>query len=213
MRIVLAEDGALLREGLASLLQRFGHEVVACVEDAEAAVVAVNRHRPDMLVTDVRMPPNHADDGLRAAVRLRRRHRGLGVLALSQYVAEDYATTLLNTGDEGGVGYLLKERVGDVAEFLDAVTRIGQGGTVVDPEVVRQLLGEPGDPVRRLTPREREVLEHMAQGRSNLAISQRLFVTEAAVSKHIANILTKLGLGPNDQHNRRVLAVLTYLRR
>lgn len=211
MRIVLAEDGALLREGLAGLLERFGHQVTA-VADADALVETVTRSCPDVVVTDVRMPPKFVDEGLRVAVYLRERYPGLGVLALSQYVAKSYASTLLDSRGGAGVGYLLKERVGNVTEFLEAVDRVAAGETVIDPEVVRQLLQQREDPLRALTAREREVLGLMAEGRSNAAVARELLITEAAVSKHIANILAKLELSPNEDRNRRVLAVLAYLR-
>jgi DNA-binding NarL/FixJ family response regulator len=210
--VVLAEDGVLLREGLAGLLERFGYRLVASVGDADALTAAVDEHRPDLVITDVRMPPTFTDEGLRAAVMLRSRFPGLAVLALSQYVERTYAAELLDTGGAAGVGYLLKDRIGDVAEFLDALRRIAEGETVVDPEVIRQLLQDKADPVRLLTPREREVLGLIAEGRSNAAIGRILVITEAAVSKHIANILVKLDLPPTQDRHRRVMAVLAYLR-
>ncbi|MCO5992586.1 response regulator transcription factor [Actinoallomurus rhizosphaericola] len=211
MRVVLAEDSVLLREGLIQILGRFGHETTA-VGDAPALVAAVAADRPDIVVTDVRMPPGHRDEGLRAALELRRDHPGLPVLVLSQYVERSYAADLLQTG--GGVGYLLKDRVGDVAEFIDGLTRVAEGGTVIDPEVVRRLLSErhDGSPLRRLTDRERQVLELMAEGRSNGAIARRLVVTEAAVVKHVGSIFMKLDLPPAPDDHRRVLAVLAHLR-
>jgi DNA-binding NarL/FixJ family response regulator len=211
MRVVLAEDSVLLREGLIQILGRFGHETVA-VADAPALIAAVADDRPDIVVTDVRMPPGHRDEGLRAALELRRDDPGLPVLVLSQYVEQSYAADLLQTG--GGVGYLLKDRVGDVAEFLDGLERVAGGGTVIDPEVVRRLLSgrRDGSPLRRLTDRERQVLELMAEGRSNGAIARRLVVSEAAVVKHVGSILMKLDLPPAPDDHRRVLAVLTYLR-
>ncbi|MDF5759151.1 response regulator transcription factor [Spongiactinospora sp. TRM90649] len=212
LRIVLAEDAVLLREGLVALLDRFGHEVVASVGDADALVLAVREHEPDIVVADVRMPPGHSDEGLRAALTLRAERPRLAVLVLSQYVEQTYAAELLDTGEHGGTGYLLKDRVGDVQEFADAVERVANGHTVVDPEVVRQLLGRRRDPLARLTPREREVLGLVAEGRSNAAIARALVVTEAAVSKHIAGILAKLDLPPAEDDHRRVLAVLAYLR-
>ncbi|MGV9770998.1 response regulator transcription factor [Streptosporangium sp. NPDC003464] len=212
LTIVLAEDGVLLREGLAGLLNRFGHRVVAAVGDAGGLVDAVRAHTPDIVVTDVRMPPGFTDEGLRAAVALRSADPGLPVLVLSQYVEQTYASELLDSGDGTGVGYLLKDRVGDVEEFVDALLGVAAGGTVVDPEVVRQLLRRRRDPLARLSPREREVLALMAEGRSNAAIARSLVVSEAAVGKHIGNILTKLDLPPAEDDHRRVLAVVTYLR-
>ncbi|MFG2483069.1 MULTISPECIES: response regulator [Streptomyces] len=212
LRIVLAEDGVLLREGLVGLLTRFGHRVVAAVGDADELRAAVAAHTPDVVVTDVRMPPGLADDGLRAAVELRAARPDLPVLVLSQYVQRSYAADLLDSGDGGGVGYLLKDRVGQVEQFLDAVVTVARGGTVVDPEVVRQLLRRRRDPLAALTPREREVLGLVAEGRSNGAIARELVVSEAAVGKHIGNILGKLDLPPAEDTHRRVLAVLAYLR-
>ncbi len=202
----------LLREGLIGLLGRCGHEVVAAVGDAEALIAAAEEHTPDIVVTDVRMPPGFQDEGLHAAVRLRETRPGLPVLVLSQYVQRAYASELLDSGDGTGVGYLLKDRVGQVEEFVDALCEVAGGGTVVDPEVVRQLLRRRRDPLERLTPREREVLALIAQGRSNGAIARELVVSEAAVGKHIGGILTKLDLPPADETHRRVLAVLAYLR-
>ncbi|MFC7015705.1 response regulator [Streptomyces viridiviolaceus] len=212
LRIVLAEDSVLLREGLIGLLTRFGHEVVAAVGDADALLAAVAEHGPDAVVTDVRMPPALQDEGLRAAVRLRAERPGLPVLVLSQYVQRAYAAELLDSGDGTGVGYLLKDRVGQVEEFVSALAEVAAGGTVVDPEVVRQLLRRRRDPLARLTPREREVLALVAEGKSNGAIARTLVVTEAAVGKHIGSILTKLDLPPADDTHRRVLAVLAFLR-
>ncbi|MEV7794721.1 response regulator transcription factor [Streptomyces sp. NPDC087512] len=212
LRVVLAEDSVLLRDGLIALLDRCGHRVVAAVGDARALLAAVEEHSPDVVVTDVRMPPGFQDEGLHAAVRLRERRPTLPVLVLSQYVQRAYAAELLDSGDGTGVGYLLKDRVGQVEEFVDALSEVADGGTVVDPEVVRQLLRRRRDPLERLTPREREVLALMAEGRSNGAIARRLVVSDAAVGKHIGNILTKLDLPPADETHRRVLAVLAYLR-
>ena len=212
LRVVLAEDSVLLREGLVGLLTRFGHTVVAAVGDAPALAVAVADTGPDLVITDVRMPPGHTDDGLRVAVALRTRQPSLPILVLSQYVEQTYATELLDTGGAVGVGYLLKDRVGDVDDFADAVARVAAGGTVVDPEVVRQLLRRRADPLARLTAREGEVLGLMAEGRSNAAIARALVVSEAAVTKHIGNILAKLDLPPDVDDHRRVLAVLAYLR-
>ncbi|MFF1915520.1 response regulator [Streptomyces sp. NPDC058239] len=212
LRVVLAEDSVLLREGLIGLLTRFGHEVVAAVGDAEALTAAVAEHGPDIVVTDVRMPPGFQDEGLHAAVGLREKQPALPVLVLSQYVQRTYAADLLDSGDGSGVGYLLKDRVGQIEEFTDALQEVADGGTVVDPEVVRQLLRRRRDPLERLTAREREVLALVAQGRSNGAIARDLVVSEAAVGKHIGNILAKLDLPPADETHRRVLAVLTFLR-
>ena len=209
---MLAEDSVLLREGLIGLLGRCGHEVVAAVGDAEALLAAVEEHSPDIVVTDVRMPPGFQDEGLHTDVRLRERRPGLPVLVLSQYVQREYASELLDSGDGTGVGYLLKDRVGQVEQFVDALCEVAEGGTVVDPEVVRQLLRRRRDPLERLTPREREVLALIAEGRSNAAIARELVVSEAAVGKHIGGILTKLDLPPAEETHRRVLAVLAYLR-
>ncbi|MEV5533163.1 response regulator transcription factor [Streptomyces prunicolor] len=209
---MLAEDSVLLREGIVGLLGRYGHEVVSAVGDARALIVAVEEHTPDIVVTDVRMPPGFQDEGLQAAVRLREKRPALPVLVLSQYVQRTYAAELLDSGDGSGVGYLLKDRVGQVEEFIEALHQVADGGTVVDPEVVRQLLRRRRDPLEQLTPREREVLALIAEGRSNGAIAAELVVSEAAIGKHIGNILTKLDLPPTAGTHRRVLAVLTYLR-
>jgi DNA-binding NarL/FixJ family response regulator len=211
-RVVLAEDGALLREGLAGLLERFGYEVMATVEDADTLIAVVDEQTPDVVITDVRMPPTYTDEGLRAAIRLRSRHPGLAVLALSQYVEQTYAAELLEPGGGAGAGYLLKDRIGDVMEFLEALRRVRAGEIVIDPEILRQLFRNQTDPVRRLTSREYEVLTLMAEGRSNAAIARNLTITEAAVSKHIAGILAKLDLPPNVDQNRRVMAILAYFR-
>jgi DNA-binding NarL/FixJ family response regulator len=202
----------LLREGLIGLLTRCGHEVVAAVGDADALLTAVAEHQPDIVVTDVRMPPGFQDEGLHAAVRLRETRPTLPVLVLSQYVQRSYASELLDSGDGSGVGYLLKDRVGQVEEFVDALREVADGGTVVDAEVVRQLLRRRRDPLERLTPREREVLALIAEGNSNGAIARELVVSEAAVGKHIGGIFTKLDLPPADETHRRVLAVLAFLR-
>ncbi|MGW2658017.1 response regulator transcription factor [Streptomyces sp. NPDC001478] len=212
MRIVLAEDSVLLREGLIGLLERFGHQVVAGVGTADELTAAVAAHSPDIVVTDVRMPPGFSDEGLRAAITLRARHPELPVLVLSQYVQRAYAEELLDSSDGTGVGYLLKERVGDVEEFVDALQRVAAGSTVVDPEVVRRLIRRRRDPLDRLTAREQEVLALMAEGRSNASIAAAMTVSEGTVSKHFGSILTKLDLSLDDATNRRVLAVLAYLR-
>nr|WP_277611400.1 response regulator transcription factor [Streptomyces scabichelini] len=211
----MAEDSVLLRDGLISLLTRCGHEVVAAVGDAEALLAAVAEQEqggPDIVMTDVRMPPDFKDEGLHAAVRLRETRPTLPVLVLSQYVQRTYAAELLDSGDGSGVGYLLKDRVGQVEEFVEALQEVAAGGTVVDPEVVRQLLRRRRDPLERLTPREREVLALIAEGRSNGSIARELVVSEAAVGKHISSIFTKLDLPPADETHRRVLAVLAFLR-
>ncbi|MGW5676601.1 response regulator transcription factor [Streptomyces sp. NPDC003860] len=212
LRVVLAEDSVLLREGLIGLLHRCGNEVVAAVGDAQALLTAVAEHAPDVVVTDVRMPPGFQHEGLHAAVRLREERPALPVLVLSQYVQRTYAAELLDSGDGTGVGYLLKDRVGQVEEFVHALHEVADGGTVVDPEVVRQLLRRRRDPLERLSPREREVLALIAEGRSNGAIAKELVVSEAAIGKHIGSIFTKLDLAPADETHRRVLAVLAYLR-
>ncbi|MGC5009603.1 response regulator [Streptosporangium sp. DT93] len=212
MRVVLAEDSVLLREGLVRLLGSAGIEVVASVADADGLLRAVDEHDPDLVVTDVRMPPSHTDEGLRAALVLRRQRPALAILVLSQYVEERYATRLLSTAT-GGIGYLLKDRVADVEEFLDAVRRIAAGGTALDPEVVAQLLLRGrSDPLDRLTRREYEVLSLIAEGRSNTGIAEALVVSESAVGKHINNIFAKLDLSGADKDHRRVLAVLRFLK-
>ena len=210
--MVIAEDAAMMRQGLARLLADRGHEVCAEVGDGAALLAAVAEHRPDVAVVDVRMPPTHTDEGLRAAIELRRAHPGTGVLLFSQYIETQYTTKLL-AGAAAGVGYLLKDRVADVAEFVDAVARVAAGGTALDPEVVRQLLGARAGAhgMAELTPRERDVLALMAEGRSNAAIARALVVTGGVVEKHVASIFGKLGLPPSEDDNRRVLAVLRYL--
>jgi DNA-binding NarL/FixJ family response regulator len=211
VHVVIAEDGVLLREGLARLLADEGHEIAASVGDALGLVEAVERERPDICIVDVRMPPTFTDEGLRAAIEIRSRWPGTPVLVLSQYVEERYATELLS-GESSGVGYLLKQRVADVRDFLDALERVASGGTALDPEVVAQLIARARrHPHDELTPREREVLALMAEGLSNAGIAQRLVVTEGAVEKHVTSILTKLGLEPAETDHRRVLAVLRYL--
>ena len=210
--VVIAEEAAVLRDGLVHLLDSRGFDVVAAVADADALVTAVAEHRPDVAVVDVRMPPTHTDDGLRAAVALRAEFPSLGVLVFSQYVETRYATELLASRADG-VGYLLKDRVAHVGEFVAAVERVAAGGTALDPEVVTQLFGASRrtDDLAELSPREREVLALMAEGRSNAAIATELVVSGRAVEKHVANIFTKLGLLPSDSDHRRVLAVLRYL--
>jgi DNA-binding NarL/FixJ family response regulator len=212
VRVVVAEDLFLLRDGLVRLLGAHGFEIAAAVDDAPGLVAALVDQRPDVAIVDVRLPPTFTDDGLRAAIRARREVPGLPVLVLSQYVEQLYARELL-ADDAGGVGYLLKDRVFNDDQFVDAVRTVANGGTVMDPEVVTKLLGRRArqEPLARLSAREREVLELMAQGRSNSAIAQRLFVTEKAVSKHSTSIFLKLDLAPSDDDNRRVLAVLAYL--
>ncbi|MEU8819849.1 response regulator transcription factor [Actinoplanes sp. NPDC048796] len=210
--MTLAEDSALLREGLVSILGRFGHDVIDAVADADALTAAVHAQRPDIIITDVRMPTGNANDGLRAAVRLRQSFPGLPVLVLSQYVDQSYAAQLLDSDDGDCVGYLLKDRVGAVVEFNTAVEQVSAGQTIVDPEVVRQLISRRPDPRQRLTARELEVLALMAQVRSNDTIGKRLHVTDAAVNKHIGNIFSKLDLPTTTDGHRRVLAVLAYLR-
>jgi DNA-binding NarL/FixJ family response regulator len=213
VRVVLADDAVLLREGLIRLLEENGCTVVAAVGDGPSLVDAIARHRPDVSIVDVRMPPTHTDEGLRAAVAARGRVPGSPILVLSQYVEVSYADDLL-ADRKGAIGYLLKDRVSEVREFLDALRRVAGGATVLDPEVVGQLLVQRrrDDPLRALTPREREVLGLMAEGRSNTAIARRLVVTDGAVEKHVKNIFTKLGLPPDEEQHRRVLAVLAYLR-
>jgi len=211
VRVVIAEDLALLREGLTRLLEDAGFEVVAAVADGSDLLRAAVTQRPDVAVVDVRLPPSFRDEGLRAALEARRRVPGLPILVLSQYVEETYAAELLEDGADG-VGYLLKERVADVGDFVDAVRRVAEGGTALDPEVVRQLVLRRGGPVGSLSPREREVLALMAEGRSNAGIAAALVVTESAVEKHVRSVFAKLRLPATEEANRRVLAVLAYLR-
>jgi DNA-binding NarL/FixJ family response regulator len=215
MRVVIAEDSLLLREGLVALLRENEVEVVAQAEDGDGLLRIVGGHKPDLAIVDVRLPPTFTDEGIRAAVEARRRHPGLGILILSQYVEPVYTAELL-AGGEGGVGYLLKERVGDIPGFLDAVRRVADGGTALDREVVAELVGErrraDEDPLDSLSPREREVLELMAEGRTNNAIAEALVVTPGAVEKHVSNIFGKLNLTAAADDHRRVLAVLAYLR-
>jgi DNA-binding NarL/FixJ family response regulator len=225
LRIVIAEDAAVIRAGLSEILVDRGHEVVAAVGDAEALKVAVAEHKPDVAIIDVRMPPDHTDEGLRAAIEIRRDHPATGILVFSQYVETRYAADLLrmrrNSGPGGahgsgsgaGVGYLLKDRVANVAEFTDAIARVAAGGTALDPEVVTGMLSTARhtSTLAALTARERDVLTLMAEGRSNTAIAGQLVISERAVEKHISNIFSKLGLPPSDSDHRRVLAVLAYL--
>ncbi|MGD0698456.1 MAG: response regulator transcription factor [Trebonia sp.] len=223
MRVVIAEDSAVVRAGLAEILADRGHDVVAAVGNGEALLAAVAEHHPDVTVVDVRMPPGYTDEGLRAAIEIRRHHPATGVLVFSQYIETRYAADLLGATSgasaggphrrTAGVGYLLKDRVADVGEFVEALSRVAAGGTALDPEVVSQLLAASrrGDALGDLTHREREVLALMAEGRSNSAIAGLLVVSERAVEKHVSNIFSKLGLAPSDADHRRVLAVLRYL--
>ncbi|MBM7167889.1 response regulator transcription factor [Streptomyces sp. G44] len=212
MRVILAEDSTLLREGLVRLLAEEGHEVPAAVGDAEALLAAVEADAPDVVVTDIRMPPDHTDEGLRAAVRIREARPEIGVVVLSQYVERTYAAQLLTSSAER-VGYLLKDRVAQVEEFLDALERVHAGGAAIDPEVVRQLLIRTthADPLTRLTPRERTVLEALAEGHTNAAIGEKLHISLSAVEKNLNAIFDKLGLSRTTGYSRRVLAVLRYL--
>jgi DNA-binding NarL/FixJ family response regulator len=212
VRVVIAEDLALLRDGLTRLLRDNGFEVVAAVEDGDALVHAVKLERPDIAIVDIRLPPSFRDEGVRAALELRQLAPDTAILVVSQYVELTYATELLSDG-RGGVGYLLKDRVLDVDDFVDAVRRVAEGGTALDPEVVAQLFSRrrPDDPLERLTPRELEVLGRMAEGRSNAAIAEEFFITVGAIEKHIANIFMKLRIPPSESDHRRVLAVLAYV--
>jgi DNA-binding NarL/FixJ family response regulator len=212
LRIVIAEDAAIMRDGLTQTLTRRGHDVVAAVGDAAALLDAVASFKPDVAVIDVRMPPTHTDEGLRAARSIRSEHPGVGVLVFSQYVEARSAAELI-AGAPGGVGYLLKDRVADVGEFIEAIRRVAHGGTVLDPEVISQMLGASrrADSLAALTPREREVLGLIAEGRSNTAIAEALVITGGVVEKHIASIFAKLGLAPSDTDNRRVIAAIKYL--
>jgi DNA-binding NarL/FixJ family response regulator len=213
MRVVLAEDSVLLREGVARLLEEAGFEVVGQAGTAEELLLKVRSYSPEVAIVDIRMPPTHTDEGLRAAREIREKHPETGVLVLSQYIEPEYALDLLSESAEG-VGYLLKDRISDVAEFAGAVRRVAEGGSALDPAVVGLLVGRSrkNDPISSLTPREREVLEQMAEGRSNQAISERLFITERAVEKHVTSIFGKLRLPADAADHRRVLAVLAYLR-
>jgi DNA-binding NarL/FixJ family response regulator len=213
MRVVIADDAVLLREGAVRLLEEAGFEVAAQAGDADDLLRKVRAHKPDVAIVDVRMPPTHTDEGLRAAAEIRDKHPDTGVLVLSQYIEEAYAMELLSSNAEG-VGYLLKDRVADLERFIDAVRRVGEGGSALDPEVVSRLLGRrrQEDPLAEISPREREVLALMAEGRSNHAIATELVVTERAVEKHVTSIFNKLNLPPTVDDHRRVLAVLTYLK-
>jgi DNA-binding NarL/FixJ family response regulator len=213
MRVVVADDSVLLREGLVRLLIEAGFDVAGQAGDAEELLAAVELHRPDVAIVDIRMPPTHTDEGLRAARELRVRHPSMGILVLSQYVRPSYAVELLQGGAEG-IGYVLKDRVSDVGQLTDSVRRVAEGGSVLDPSVVAQLVGRPRhgqDPLEDLTDREREVLALMAEGRSNKAIADRLFITEHTVEKHVQNIFLKLEIPTTTDDHRRVLAVLTFL--
>jgi DNA-binding NarL/FixJ family response regulator len=213
MRVVVAEDAVLLREGLIRLLSENGFEVVAAIGDGPSLVEAITEHRPDVSIVDVRMPPSHTDEGLKAAVEARKRVKGTPILVLSQYVEVSYADDLL-ADRAGAVGYLLKDRVADIPDFVGALRRVAAGGTALDPEVVAQLMTRRRrDPLADLTPREHEVLTAMAEGRSNASIGRVLVISDGAVEKHIRNIFTKLGLQPDDDQHRRVMAVLTFLSR
>jgi DNA-binding NarL/FixJ family response regulator len=211
LRVVIAEDLALLRDGLTRLLRDNNFDVVAAVEDAEALLRVIATEKPDIAIVDIRLPPSFRDEGVRAAIEARRRAPGTAILVVSQYVEQTYATELLADG-RGGVGYLLKDRIMDVRDFVDAVRRVAEGGTALDPEVVAQLFSrQRRGPLERLTPREFEVLGLMAEGRSNAGIAEALVLTIGAVEKHVASILSKLDLPPSESDHRRVLAVLTYL--
>jgi DNA-binding NarL/FixJ family response regulator len=212
LRIVIAEDAAIMRDGLTQTLTRRGHEVVAAVADAVSLRQAVDAHLPDVAIIDVRMPPTHTDEGLRAAQSIHADHPGVGVLVFSQYIETQSAVELF-AGAPAGVGYLLKDRVADVGDFIEAISRVAHGGTVLDPEVVRHLLraSRQADSLAMLTPREREVLSLIAQGRSNAAIADVLVISPRVVEKHVASIFAKLGLAPSDNDNRRVIAAIKYL--
>jgi DNA-binding NarL/FixJ family response regulator len=212
MRVVIAEDSVLLREGISRLLTDAGYQIVASVGDAPGLITSVDEHLPEVAIVDVRMPPGFRDEGIRAAIEIRRQHPEIAILVLSQYVEDEYARELLETGADG-VGYLLKDRVAEVSTFIDAVKQVANGGTVLDPEVVSQLVTRRrrDDRLSSLTPREREVLSLMAEGRTNSAIADQLFISGGAVEKHVSNIFLKLDLAPGDDNHRRVLAVLTFL--
>jgi DNA-binding NarL/FixJ family response regulator len=212
LRVVIAEDAAIMRDGLTQTLTRRGHEVVAAVADGDSLLRMVSELQPDVAIIDVRMPPTHCDEGLQAAQAIKREHPGVGVLVFSQYIETRSAAELF-AGAQGGVGYLLKDRVADVGDFIAAISQVARGGTVLDPEVVRQLLtaSRRADALSALTPREREVLSLIAQGRSNTAIAETLVISAGVVEKHVASIFAKLGLLPSDSDNRRVIAAMKYL--
>jgi DNA-binding NarL/FixJ family response regulator len=212
LRVAIAEDAAVMRDGLTQTLTRRGHQVVAAVGDGDSLLRAVSELHPDVAIIDVRMPPTHCDEGLQAAQAIKRDHPGVGVLVFSQYIEASSAAELL-AGARGGVGYLLKDRVADVGEFIEAISQVARGGTVLDPEVVRHLLtaSRRADALSALTPREREVLSLIAQGRSNAAIAETLVISPGVVEKHVASIFAKLGLLPSDNDNRRVIAAMKYL--
>ena len=211
-RVVLAEDGVLIAEGIAGLLRRFGHDVVAVVGDAVKLRDAVSAYEPDLVVTDVRMPPGFSDEGLVAAIELRRKYPDMAVMVVSQYIEATYAGELLDADGDSGVGYLLKDRIADITEFAGAVDRVLAGGTVVDPLIVKQLVRRNRDPLASLSTREKDVIALMAEGRSNAAIAKTLHISEAAVAKHVTGIFTRLNLIATEDDNRRVMAVLRYLR-
>lgn len=212
MRIIIAEDSVLLRDGIIRLLKDFNHDVVDYLGDAAQLLESIDSHNPDLVILDVRMPPNHTDEGLRAAIAIRKKWKNFPVLVLSQYVEERFATELIEGGTEG-LGYLLKERVADVREFVEAAERVAGGGTVLDPEVVKQILARSRrqEPLKLLSPREHEVLSFMAQGYSNSAVAKAMTIGEGAVEKHTSSIFTKLNLPPDENEHRRVLAVLMFL--
>lgn len=212
VRVVLAEDNTLLRVGMTGMLEKFGFHVVRAVSDKKGLLAAVRELRPDLVITDIRMPPDYTSEGLEAAIELRRENPKLALVALSHHIRLSYVADLLDNRDLGGVGYLLKDRVAEIVDFIEALHTVASGGTVVDPIIISALLRNRESPTAMLTPREREVLTHLAEGHSNASLAQRLVITEAAVAKHIGNIFSKLGLAPNVDQHRRVLAVLTYLR-
>ena len=212
IRVVLAEDNTLLREGLQMLLERNGFHTVAAVGSASELVSACYRYGPDLVITDVRMPPNFGSEGLAAAFELRQENPTLPVVVLSQYIEQSYVGELLDGAGEAGIGYLLKDRVGDVREFVDTLRRVESGGTAIDPAVITRMIDRKRDPLDALTPREHDVLVVVAEGHSNAAIARMLFISEAAVVKHVGNVMMKLDIAPNSDRNRRVAAVLAYLR-